>query len=329
MQTKDVQISFMSQHEVQGVVTLSASKNVQSLVRVCKVSGRNLPGGAPAGVTCSHCFGWEDTGLLCDCATGLLFAAAKNSTHGMHWSIYDPEFASPVWLTETWLQQAQVRYVLIPFDSAQQLPGSWEVGIKPWSQRPLLAGRKPKVDHGKQRSDTLRSYKCAGCGELGHSHLTCQTVNLDHLYSAWAVRFGLERPSAALAGVAKADLALFDEHTGLEGALLAQAGLLRGLSKGREAAAPAIVWEDEEGKEEVAVEEVGADFYNPEMEIDQAHVDAHPSNHFDDVQLVQLRAGQDVVTFTAGTEQARIRRVQYSKEVLCTLQVNQAYLDSV
>jgi hypothetical protein len=270
-----------------------------------------------------------------------MHAASKDPTYGHAWSIYDVEWATEVRLTTTWVEQCRTPYIVVPFDTRQEAP-SWEEGLKPWLMRPVLAGRKKDATHkDRKRSELLRTYACAGCEQEGHSISTCQVVNLDNLWTRWAIRYGVIRAPGSRKEGLKSKM---DDHGGLEAKLLNDHRSGRGKRENAkplsEASSKSQKTGDDTGQqgtkshfegkldaEHTAAEELVRAEEREEREAER-RVDADPRNFFQPGEIVMLRAMEPVYVLNHQAELARVQRYKFSASIVRSLRSNQAFLDA-
>jgi hypothetical protein len=190
LKTKDVTISSINAHELNGSVQLSRS--VSATVTLTK-DGSKDTSGLSFGVRCSHCCAWFDNGYLCDCAVALVAAASANKRYGSFWSVYGTEFVHKHRTTRVWMLQSQGKFPLIAFTTT--IPPTVDNCLLPWRFPPKKPGRKKKRS-AKEKAEGTREYLCAGCGKNGHGLASCENKDLDRVRCVWEERAKSIKPKA-------------------------------------------------------------------------------------------------------------------------------------
>lgn len=170
MMGKKVAFLIRTPDELRAVVELSKTDRINAEVRLCK---------SPPRASCSHCLVFNNYGYMCDCMIAVVHAASQIQNLAGHWSVFMKLFIHKHWTLPEWVAQKEVMIQLSSYSRAiVDLNDNGR--LLSWRHPPVRPGRKKKKNQDrKEKKDGIREYRCAGCGEDGHSIKRCPKIDLD------------------------------------------------------------------------------------------------------------------------------------------------------
>jgi hypothetical protein len=188
----DVAVTLLTSSQLRATVKLSSRRS--AMVKLVKpVFAADGTVATAAFADCSMCSKYTDTGLFCREMVAAI-NSARDMPNGPFWSIYELEFASLERHTATRLRQVSVEVPVFPFDVRATVTD--KNPVLSWQRPPKRTGRKSKAAKRRQeeaakvrRSSEVRSarsYRCIGCGDIGHNVKSCFNIDLDAVYRSLA-----------------------------------------------------------------------------------------------------------------------------------------------